>query len=57
MIQKILELKKEKSLYEIALDMEVSESSLYNYINNYRKLGKKTLEKIRAYFERRAKCE
>lgn len=57
MIQKILELKKEKSLYEIALDMEVSESSLYNYINNYRKLGKKTLEKIRAYFERRSKCE
>ena len=57
MIQKILELKKEKSLYEIALDIEVSESSLYNYINNYRKLGKKTLEKIRAYFERRDKCE
>ena len=35
--EKLLKLKKEKSLYEVALDSGISESSLYNYLNDYKK--------------------
>lgn len=52
MKEKILELKERKSLHEIALDIGVSEASLYCYVCNYRKIGKKVLSKIEAYFEK-----
>lgn len=52
MKQKILSLKEKISLYEIALDMGVSESTLYNYVNDYKKISKKSRDKIRMYFEK-----
>lgn len=48
---KILSLKERMSLYEIALDMGISESTLYNYVNDYRKVSKKSVDKIRMYFK------
>ena len=38
------------SLYEIALDIGISESTLYNYINDYKKVSKKSENKIKEYF-------
>lgn len=49
---KILSLKEKMSLYEIALDMGISESTLYNYVNDYKKISKKSRDKIRMYFEK-----
>ena len=40
MKQKILKLKEKESLYEIALEMGLSETTLYNYLNDYKKLVK-----------------
>lgn len=57
MKEKILELKKKKSLYRIALDMDISESTLYNYINDYKKISQKSIDRIREYFNRREENE
>ena len=48
---KILSLKERMNLYEIALDMGISESTLYNYVNDYKKVSKKSVDKIRMYFK------
>ena len=45
----ILNLKKKMSLYEIALDIGISEATLYNYVNDYKKISKKSVEKIKEY--------
>lgn len=55
MKRKILSLKNKMSLYDIALDIGISESSLYCYINNYRKVGPKTVDKIREYLKTRGR--
>ena len=55
MKQKILTLKEKLSLYEIALDMGISEATLYNYVNDYKKISEKSIEKIRRYFKRERK--
>ena len=54
---KILSLKERMNLYEIALDMGISESTLYNYVNDYKKVSKKSRDKIRMYFKRREENE
>ena len=51
MKEKILKLKSQKSLYEVALDIGVSEASLYCYLSNYKKTGKKVLERLENYFK------
>ena len=51
MKEKILKLKSKKSLYEVAIDIGVSEASLYCYLNNYKKVGKKVLSKLEDYFK------
>lgn len=53
MKSKILSLKEKTSLYEVALDIGISESTLYSYINDYKKISKKSRDKIRMYFKRR----
>jgi DNA-binding LacI/PurR family transcriptional regulator len=53
MRKRILSLKKRMSLYDVALDIGISESTLYNYINNYKKISRKSLEKIEKYFRKR----
>ena len=53
MKHEIMNLKRERSLYDIALDIGISEASLYCYLNNYRKIGDKVLIKIREYLEGR----
>jgi transcriptional regulator with XRE-family HTH domain len=55
--QKILKLKKRLSLYDIALDIGISESTLYNYVNEYKQISKKSEEKIEKYFRRREENE
>ena len=40
MKSKILKLKEKMSLYEVAVDMGISESTLYNYLNDYKKVSK-----------------
>ena len=57
MKQKILKLKKRLSLYDIALDIGISESTLYNYVNEYKQISKKSEEKIKKYFRRREENE
>ena len=57
MQKKILKLKEKSSLYEVALDIGISESTLYNYVNDYKKISKKSIEKIRNYFKRREEYE
>jgi DNA-binding LacI/PurR family transcriptional regulator len=57
MKSKILSLKEKISLYEVALDIGVSESTLYNYVNDYKKISKKSRDKIRMYFKRREENE
>lgn len=52
MKRRILRLKKNKSLYNIALDIGISEFSLYSYMNDYKKVGPKTIAKIRDYLNR-----
>jgi plasmid maintenance system antidote protein VapI len=49
----ILKLKKKESLYEIALDIGISEATLYNYVNDYKKISEKSIDKIREYFRKR----
>lgn len=56
MKERILKLKSKKSLYEVALDIGVSEASLYCYLSNYKKVGSKVLKKLEEYFEGN-KCE
>lgn len=51
MREKILELKKKYSLYEIALDIGISESSLYNYVNKYKNVSRKIVNKIERFLE------
>ena len=53
MKKKILKLKKKISLYEISLDMGISESSLYNYLNDYKTVSSKIKDKITRYFKER----
>jgi transcriptional regulator with XRE-family HTH domain len=55
--QKILKLKKRLSLYDIALDIGISESTLYNYVNEYKQISKKSEEKIEKYFRSREENE
>jgi hypothetical protein len=50
---KILEIKKKESLYDIALDIGISETSLYRFINNYTNVSDKIKDKIRGYLKRR----
>ena len=50
-LSKLDELLMKKSMYEIALDMEISEYSLYCYKNNYAKISKKMKNKIENYLE------
>ena len=57
MKSKILSLKEKISLYEVALDIGISESTLYNYVNDYKKISKKSRDKIRMYFKRREENE
>ena len=52
MRNKILKLKEKMSLYDMALDIGISESSLYNYLNSYRNVSTKTENKIREYFKK-----
>ena len=51
-INKILKFKERKNLYEIALDIGISEYSLYCYINSYKKVGTRTIKKIKEYIEK-----
>jgi len=53
MKRRILKMKKDRSLFEIALDIGISESSLYNYVSDYKNISNKTLNKIKDYFRRR----
>jgi DNA-binding CsgD family transcriptional regulator len=57
MKQKILKLKEKESLYEIALEMGLSETTLYNYLNDYKKISEKSIGKIKRYFKRRENNE
>ena len=57
MKQKILKLKEKESLYEIALEMGLSETTLYNYLNDYKKISEKSIGKIERYFKRRENNE
>lgn len=57
MKEKILKLKEKKSLYEIALDMDISESTLYNYINDYKKISRKSIDRISNYFKKKEREE
>ena len=57
MKQKILKLKEKESLYEIALEMGLSETTLYNYLNDYKKVSRKSIGKIERYFKRRENNE
>lgn len=57
MKRKILKLKEKESLYEIALDIGLSESTLYNYVNDYKKISKKSVERIKEYFRKREENE
>ena len=41
------------SLYDISLDIGISEATLYNYVNDYKKVGQKSIRKIEEYFKRR----
>ena len=52
MKEKLKKLKEKKSLYEISLDIGVSNSSLYNYLNDYKELSKPIKDKIEKYLER-----
>lgn len=45
----ILNLKRDKSLYEIALEIGISEYSLYCYMNDYNKVSSKITNKIEKY--------
>ena len=53
LINKIKKLKESKSLYEIALDIGISEYSLYCYFNRYNKVGSRVKNKIEKYFKER----
>ena len=57
MKERILKIKEQSSLYSIALDIGISESTLYNYINDYRKISKTSINKIREYLKRRENNE
>lgn len=57
MKRKILKLKEKESLYEIALEIGLSESTLYNYLNDYKKISEKSIGKIERYFKRRENNE
>ena len=48
--------KRNISLYELALDMNISESSLRKYINGI-KLGEKAMHKINKYFKGESVCQ
>ena len=39
-------------MYEIALDMGISEYSLYCYVNNYAKVSQKRKDKIQNYLKK-----
>lgn len=43
---------KKKSLYDISLDMGISEYSLYCYINNYNKVSDKRKNLIEKYLKK-----
>lgn len=57
MKEKILKLKKTMSLYEIAIEMDLSETTLYNYITGCKNLSRRSLGKIERYFKRREENE
>ena len=50
LIEAILEQKEKRSLYDIALDIDISESSLYKYITTG-SIGDKVLKKIRKWYK------
>lgn len=39
-------------LYSLALDIGVSQSTLYNYLNDYKKVSQKLKEKIENYLKK-----
>ena len=51
MRQKLLKLKETDNLYNMSLDIGISESSLYNYMTERRKVSTSILEKIKKYLE------
>jgi hypothetical protein len=57
MKEKILKLKEKESLYEIALEIGLSEATLYNYLTDYKKISEKSIGKIERYFKRRENNE
>lgn len=57
MRNKILELKKIMSLYEIALEMDLSETTLYNYMKGCKNISRRSLGKIQRYLKRREENE
>jgi len=52
LILKMQKLLKKKSTYDIALDMGISEYSLYCYVNNYDKVSAKRRKLIENYLEK-----
>lgn len=52
MHQSISKLLEKHSMYEIALDMGISEYSLYCYVNNYAKVSQKRKDKIQNYLKK-----
>ena len=57
MKNKILKLREKMSLYEIAIEIGISETTLYSYINDYKKVSRKSIGKIERYFKRRENNE
>ena len=49
MLQKLLQ---NKSMYELALDIGISEYSLYCYVNNYKKVSAKRKKLIENYLKK-----
>ena len=47
-----LKLPQNKSMYELALDMGISEYSLYCYVNNYNKVSEKRKKLIENYLKK-----
>lgn len=42
----------DKNLFEIAMEIGISESTLYSYLNNYRPVSDNMKQKIENYFEK-----
>lgn len=51
MKNKLHELLQTQSMYDLALDIGISQYSLYCYINNYKPVGQKVLKKIQEFLK------